>query len=226
MLTFLVLLLACAADTKDDTASPVDSAEAEDTPDTADTSGSDTSGSDTSDTTTDTADTSGGGDTGDSGVFPGFDLATCDGGHEDPTPQAPECANAGGICVASGNCSTGTHLEALDGDCAFDDGPGNCCVPPEPAATGDSCADMGGVCSPIAGCGMVDGWFANATDCTGVNNICCVTEDSCPGQEDITCCSRDERGVPTTQFDAACDRGTLECPFEGVTLDCIEDCPV
>ncbi len=150
-------------------------------------------------------------------------------GEEDVPPRATGCAAEGGVCVAAGTCegAGGTHVAAHDAECAFDDGAGACCVPPAAAATGDGCNDLGGVCAPIAGCGMVDGWFAGTAehlnDC-GFPQVCCVPEDTCEGQETEVCCY-EENGVPMTQYVASCDRGTRVC-LPGTELVCMDDCPV
>jgi hypothetical protein len=158
---------------------------------------------------------SGGGDTG----------MACEPG-TDQTPGAPGCAAAGGVCIGGGAPCSGTVNADLSGECRFDDGAGACCVPPAAAPSGDTCASRGGTCAPIAGCGKVDGWVADSSDCTGVNNVCCVPEASCDGQEELVCCAYDESsGAPMTQFSGLCDRGTVTC-FEGTALTCVEDCVV
>jgi hypothetical protein len=166
----------------------------------------------------DSAQDSGGPDSG------GTDLE-CDAA-SDPTPAAPGCAAAGGICVGTeAQCSGALAAEHND-ECRFDDGGGVCCIPPAPETSGDTCASQGGTCAPIGGCGMVDGWMADSSDCEGVNNVCCVPESSCDGQEALACCAFDEgTGTPMTRFSPRCDRGTVAC-FEGTTLTCIEDCAV
>lgn len=172
--------------------------------------------------TTDSAEDSGGTDSAaDSG---GTDLE-CAGG-ADPTPDAPGCAAAGGICVGTEAQCGGTPASAYNSECRFDDGGGVCCIPPAAEASGDTCASRGGTCAPIGGCYMVDGWMADSTDCTGVNNVCCVPESTCDGQESVSCCAYDEAtGAPMTRFTGLCDRGTVTC-FEGTELACNEDCAV
>lgn len=167
-------------------------------------------------TDTDTTDTSDSADTA---------ALTCD--PVAPTdPSFAACAAAGGICVGQGEC-TGTHLSDQDTDCAFDDGPGDCCAPPAAAASGDTCTEMGGVCAPVGGCYGSDGWSTESSDCSDVNRVCCVPEDSCEGQDVLTCCYVDpESGVPMTQYRAHCNRGEVECPINGTALTCVEDCPV
>ena len=212
MILALACFLACTPATKD-TASP-DSGTA--------TATSSATGTDT-DTATDAGTTTGTDtDTGTSND------ATCVG-EDDVAPSATGCAAEGGVCTAGGTCVSGggTRLTAHDAECAFDDGPGECCLPPEAAATGDSCNDLGGVCAPIAGCGMVDGWFAgtaeNMNDC-GFPQVCCVPEDTCEGQETEICCY-EENGVPMTQYVPTCDRGDRVC-LPGTELVCMDDCPV
>ena len=149
----------------------------------------------------------------------------CDAG-TDPTPGSPGCAEAGGICVGTEAQCSGTVAAEHNGECIFDDGDGVCCVPPAAEASGDTCASLGGTCAPIGGCGKVDGWTAESSDCEGVNNICCVPEATCDGQESLACCYYDEAtGAPMTQYEPLCDRGTVTC-FESTTLSCIEDCAV
>ncbi len=149
----------------------------------------------------------------------------CDAG-TDPTPGSPGCAAAGGICVGSRDQCSGTIAAEHNGECTFDDGDGFCCVPPAANASGDTCAAQGGTCAPIGGCGKVDGWTAESSDCEDVNNICCVPEATCDGQESLACCYYDaSTGAPMTQYEPLCDRGTVTC-FEGTTLTCVEDCAV
>jgi len=170
-----------------------------------------------------------GNDTGsDSGDDSGnVDTATCtdvDGDLDQLT--APGCAGAGGVCVGSmDQCGEGTHEGSFDSECTFDDGAGFCCVPPEPAASGDSCAASGGVCAPIAGCGFAHGWYTpNDAECGaayGVGTVCCAPTDACEGWGTTTCCSDDG----ATAFVPSCDRGEATCTIDATSLTCDQDCP-
>ncbi len=167
-------------------------------------------------------------DTGDSGHDSGqIDTATCqDMDNELGQPDAPGCAGAGGVCVSDqAACADGTLQSAFDGECTFSDGPGYCCVPPPPAASGSTCAASGGVCAPIGGCGATQGWYTpNGDECSaayGVGSICCAPHDACEGWGVVACCSDDG----ATAFVADCDFGTLSCPLDGTNLTCDQDCP-
>ncbi len=155
-----------------------------------------------------------------------LDTATCvDMDGDLGTPEAPGCAGAGGVCIGDqAACGAGTLQPDFDSECTFDDGSGFCCVPPEPAASGDSCAASGGVCAPIAGCGMTQGWYTpNGGECTdqyGVGAICCAPHDACEGWGVVSCCSNDG----TAAYVAECDHGTLGCSVGQTTLGCDDDC--
>jgi hypothetical protein len=136
----------------------------------------------------------------------------------DVTPLS--CKDARGICTSSDRCPTGDELPSFADDCVFSDGPGVCCEAPEAQPAGRTCADYGGVCAPIAGCGFVDGEMAEGTCRNAWPGLtCCVPEDVC-GAHTQVCCGDGVAFVPT------CDRGTLECNIPDTTL--IEEalCPV
>lgn len=122
------------------------------------------------------------------------------------------CAAASGICTSGDRCPDAFEDATFAGDCVFSDGPGVCCLAPPPQPTGETCADYGGVCAPIAGCGFVDGDFAPGT-CRDAwpGLICCVPETLC-GPHSMICCGDGVSYVPM------CDRGTLDCPFPDTTL--------
>lgn len=138
--------------------------------------------------------------------------------------DAPGCAAAGGVCVGAGSCG-GTVDTAHSAECIFDDGDGECCLAPEPAASGDTCADLGGVCAPVGGCYQVDGWFgADDGGCTedlGPVGVCCLPNDTCEGWGTFLCCQGDP---PTTAYVASCARGEVSCPIDGTELVCEADC--
>lgn len=172
------------------------------------------------DTSTDTAEGV------DSGDTAGLDTAACEDVDGDlDAPDAPGCAGAGGVCLGQeAACAGGERLAEHDGECTFDDGPGYCCRPPEAAAEGDDCAATGGACAPIAGCGMVHGWYTPAGECSdtyGVGSVCCAPADACDGWGVVACCTDDG----ATAFVAACDRGDLACTIDGTVLGCEQDCP-
>ena len=134
-------------------------------------------------------------------------------------PDAPGCKAAGGVCVGAGTCEGGTLAHDYDSECAFDDGAGECCVPPAPASSGETCADLGGVCAPIAGCGMVNGWGDSTDDCGDwVGETCCVPQAVC-GDIDATCCGDGWASTP------GCFHGELACQVEEHELMCADDCP-
>jgi hypothetical protein len=152
----------------------------------------------------------------------GPDGSLDDGGSGDGgAPNA--CKAVDGICLGdSASCTGGGGTLAPGGDsgCAFDDGAGFCCVPPEPQPSGDTCASRGGLCAPISGCNFVDGAFAPSSDCTGVPIVCCVPETIC-GPEDVVCCTAGSGA----DFRPECDRGTFTCDaFSGTVLTPIDDC--
>ena len=126
-------------------------------------------------------------------------------GGASPLPAA-ECGNAGGVCLSKGTCATtGGKVTADPGGCHFDDGPAECCVPPLPNPGGKTCADLGGICTPIGGCLSADGHFAAEDSCTDPGQACCVPFAAC-GPETIKCC---EGG---TTFRPACDQnGKVVC---------------
>lgn len=132
------------------------------------------------------------------------------------TPTAPGCKLAGGVCVGQGQCG-GAVDTAHSAECTFDDVPGDCCVAPSAASSGDTCVDVGGVCAPIAGCGFVNGWRMMTSDCRGVGFQCCVPQGVC-GDIDAVCCGDTWSSV------ASCVRGDLVCQLDGHTLMCSESC--
>ncbi|MFM2152706.1 MAG: hypothetical protein RL199_1141 [Pseudomonadota bacterium] len=134
---------------------------------------------------------------------------------------ATTCGDAGALCLgASGGCTPGggTPLPQFDKECAFDDGPGSCCLPPAPKASGDSCRDHGGLCAPVGGClrGGVDGLFAPAA-CGAPPMVCCVPASECPGPRPV-CCDA------TATYRASCDRGSWRCPSAGMRLESDGSC--
>lgn len=140
----------------------------------------------------------------------------------DTTPRGL-CEAGGGVCIGSGGaCETvgGTRYPAGDSQCLFSDGPGACCVPPPVQPTGDTCADRGGVCAPIAGCNFTNSAFApTPTPSCGFGGfICCVPNTVC-GEETMVCCNS------MTTFRPACDRGQWICTIEGTTMRPPSECP-
>ena len=131
-------------------------------------------------------------------------------------PSAPGCEAAAGVCIASGTCPTRVADEH-SGECAFDDGPGECCIALEGAAAGNGCAELGGVCTAIAGCGMVGGWRATTPDCTDVGFECCVPQARC-GSANVVCCGDTWASV------ASCVRGEFTCQIEGHALESLDTC--
>ena len=132
---------------------------------------------------------------------------------------APQCRESGGVCVAEGKCN-GTVVSEHKAECTFDDGSGDCCVPPSASKIGDTCAEHGGVCAPIAGCDFTNGWFSPSSDCqTSFIEICCVPYQSCGGYEQYSCCIQGE-----TSFRPVCDRGHVNCSIEQTVLMCTNDC--
>jgi hypothetical protein len=193
MSLLLALLLACtgADDPKPDDTDIANDTDLADDTDVADDTDPDTDGVDSDPLDSDPAET---------------DIA-------DDTDLPPDsCAAASGICTSGDRCPDAFEDATFAGDCVFDDGPGVCCLAPPPQPTGDTCADYGGVCAPIAGCGFVDGDFAPGT-CRDAwpGLICCVPETLC-GPHTMICCGDGVSYVPM------CDRGTLDCPFPDTTL--------
>jgi hypothetical protein len=139
----------------------------------------------------------------------------------DTTPPT-SCKDAGGICTQGAWCDT-TTLPAFAGDCVFDDGPGVCCEAPPVAPTGNTCEDHGGVCAPISGCGMVDGYIAIDRACQqlgGIIAVCCIPEAQC-GPEQLECCA------PPTVYRSTCNRGVETCDHLPGTLPVpIGTCPI
>jgi hypothetical protein len=138
-----------------------------------------------------------------------------------PVPGATTCGAAGALCLGSGgDCSAGggTPLPQFDKDCGFDDGAGSCCLPPGPKASGDQCADHGGLCAPVGGCLRegVDGLFATPA-CGAPPLVCCLPPSSCPGPRPV-CCDT------TATYRASCDRGTWRCPSPGMRVEPDGDC--
>ncbi len=143
----------------------------------------------------------------DAGVI---DAGTIDAGA--PT----SCHAAGGVCAGTApDCTDfgGTWLKAFDRECDFSDGPGFCCVPPAPKPSGDTCADFGGVCTPVGGClrEEVKGHFAPPA-CSPVPMVCCVPDGSCPEPRPV-CCDA------TATYRATCSRGTYVCPSGSMRLE-------
>jgi hypothetical protein len=142
------------------------------------------------------------------------DAGTDTDGHTGPVPTS--CKEAGGICTSSALCGSNLALTSFAADCAFDDGPGVCCLAPPERPTGDTCSARGGVCAPIAGCGFVDGWLWLDRACQnagGVGTTCCLPEAAC-GPEQDECCNDDH----STSYRASCDRGVVACEIPDTTL--------
>lgn len=151
---------------------------------------------------------------------PGLIRATagvCEGSNEDK-PDAAGCYAAGGACVGRGQC-TGSVASAHDSECVFDDGPGECCRFPQPSESGDGCADYGGVCAPIGGCGRVVGYRITTDDCNQGPFMCCIPQSQC-GAADVACCSEGT----TWYASASCVRGELVCAVPDMELMRTEDC--
>lgn len=164
-------------------------------------------------------------DTGETADTGGIDTATCEDMDGDlGDPEAPGCAAAGGVCAASLDaCEPGTRLPDHDAECVFDDGTGYCCAPPAASASGDSCAEQGGLCAPISGCDYVKGWFTPTEECGelyGIPSVCCAPQDSCEGYGVITCCTDDEMAA----YRASCLDGEAVCTVDGTSLMCDQDC--
>jgi hypothetical protein len=135
------------------------------------------------------------------------------------TPTNP-CEALGGLCLGQSTACTnggGTVSAAGASGCVFSDGPGVCCIPPEPQATGADCRSHGGLCAPIAGCNFTSGNFAPPS-CGGLGIVCCVPQKIC-GPETMACCNA------STTFRPACDRGAFVCTIAGTTLKPRSECP-
>lgn len=131
-----------------------------------------------------------------------------------------DCKSSQGVCTSSDRCPEGQEIRVHADDCTFDDGPGVCCRAPQPTDSGETCEAYGGVCAPISGCGMVDGWHADGTcEDPWAGLTCCVPEGLCGVQEDV-CCGDGVAYVPT------CDRGNIECNIEDTELVPEDECPV
>jgi hypothetical protein len=130
-----------------------------------------------------------------------------DAGASDGGAPATDCLSARGVCTfGAAACSSGggTVASAFDGDCLFSDGAGTCCIPPAPAPSGDSCADQGGICTPVGGClrDEIQGHLTTAR-CPNLQ-ACCVPAAACP-EPRPNCCGE---GVT---FRASCVRGDYVC---------------
>lgn len=154
------------------------------------TGGTSTTGVTTTDGSESTSPTSSGGTTG-----------------EEP-PSAAACAMDGGICIGAGSCGPagGTVAPSSPGGCKFDDGPAECCVPPDPKPNAMNCTDAGGICAPIGGCLDAGGYFtSNDAGCDmGASFTCCVPHDRC-GAQTIECCDGAAVFLPS------CDDGMQVC---------------
>jgi hypothetical protein len=152
----------------------------------------------------------------------GADTTPADTTVADTTPVGP-CEAAGGLCIGMGGpCDTagGTPYPAGNSQCLFTGEMGSCCIPPAVEPTGDTCADRGGLCAPIAGCNFTNGAFAPTPtpSCGRGGIICCVPNTVC-GEETMRCCDA------TTSFRPACDRGQWICTIDGTTMLPISECP-
>lgn len=141
------------------------------------------------------------------------------------TTLAGPCEAGGGVCLGmGGECETvgGTSYPAGNSQCVFTGELGSCCIPPAVQPTGDTCADRGGVCAPIAGCNFTNSSFAPTPtpSCSRFNPgiICCVPNSVC-GEETMRCCDA------MTSFRPACDRGQWICTIDGTTMLPISECP-
>jgi hypothetical protein len=154
---------------------------------------------------------------------PPVDAATAadSGATADAGAPANACEALGGLCLGQGAACTnggGTVSAAGASGCVFSDGPGVCCIPPAPQATGTDCRSHGGLCAPIAGCNFTRGNFAPPSCSSGPGIICCVPQKIC-GPETMACCNAQ------TTFRPACDRGTFVCTISGTTLKPRDQCP-
>ncbi len=141
----------------------------------------------------------------------------CEGTSEEQA-EATGCFDAGGACVGLGQCG-GSPASAHNSECVFDDGPGVCCLFPEPSEDGDLCSDYGGVCAPIGGCGRVVGYRIPTADCNQGPFMCCIPQSQC-GAADVSCCAE---GM-TWYASASCVRGELVCAVPDTELMRTEDC--
>jgi hypothetical protein len=154
------------------------------------------------------------------------DDTTGDDTTADTTPDTTPlglCEAGGGVCIGMGGpCETvgGTPYPAGDGQCLFTGERGSCCIPPAVQPTGDTCAERGGLCAPIAGCNFTNGAFAPTPtpSCGRGGIVCCVPNTVC-GEETTRCCDA------TTSFRPACDRGQWICTIDGTTMLPISECP-
>lgn len=140
-------------------------------------------------------------------------------GVDERTAEAPGCFQAGGACVPRGQCSSSV-AGAHNGECQFDDGPGECCIFPRVQDSGSSCTSLGGLCAPVGGCNKVLGYLVATGDC-GANptSTCCVAQSQC-GNPLAECCSETESWSAVT----SCERGELVCGVEGMELMRPQDC--
>lgn len=140
----------------------------------------------------------------------------------DTTPVGP-CEAGGGLCLGMGGaCETvgGTPYPAGNSQCLFTGEMGSCCIPPAVQPTGDTCAERGGLCAPIAGCNFTNGAFApTPTPSCGFGGIICCLPNTVCGEETMRCCDA------TTSFRPACDRGQWICTIDGTTMRPISECP-
>jgi len=149
------------------------------------------------------------------------DAAPSDSGATgDASASGNACEALGGLCLGQGAaCTNGGGTVSVPGaaGCLFSDGPGVCCLPPAPQASGADCRAHGGLCAPIAGCNFTHGNFAPPS-CGGVGIVCCVPQKIC-GEETVACCN------DTTTFRPACDRGQFVCTIAGTTRKPRGQCP-
>ena len=140
----------------------------------------------------------------------------------DTTPVGP-CEAGGGVCIGMGGpCETvgGTPYPAGDSQCLFTGERGSCCIPPAAEPTGDTCAERGGVCAPIAGCNFTNSAFApTPTPSCGFGGIICCVPNTVCGEETMRCCDT------MASFRPACDRGQWICTIDGTTMLPISECP-
>lgn len=184
----------------------------------------DTTGDDTNaDTTADaTADTTVDDTTADTTVDDTTADTTVDDTTVDTTPVGP-CEAGGGVCLGmGGECETvgGTSYPAGNSQCVFTGELGSCCIPPAVQPTGDTCADRGGLCAPIAGCNFTNSAFApTPTPSCGFGGIICCVPNTVCGEETTRCCDT------MASFRPACDRGQWICTIDGTTMLPISECP-
>lgn len=142
----------------------------------------------------------------------------------DTDPPPTNCKDAGGICTGAANaCGRGQALPNFASDCVFDDGPGICCKAPPEQPTGDNCRSLGGVCAPVGGCYMTDGYLTSAPPCSanfGPSYVCCVPEAVC-GPATSECCDT------STVYVTSCVHGVETCDgLPGTTMVPIGTCIV